>query len=198
MSADLPIPECPPRRTTANPNLELGTLAYARRAAVCGPQAIFYDAESPLNSSPLGNTLRPQGTLTCTPERSIFIGSTSPPASITPASTRSRVSGSISSTTQPPPPAPQTLPAKAPLRRVLSTILSMVFVVMFGRLRLRKVHSSRISRPASAQFDPSSAPRSSWATSEMRARLLNTPLSPLMCARNTSQLLIADLRGLPV
>src|SRR5258708_25805242 len=164
-----------------------------------GRQPIFYDAESPLNSSPLrGKTLRLQETFTCTPERSSFMGRTSPPASTTAASTRSRVSGSISSTTQPPPPAPQTLPASAPFRRVSATILSMVFVVIGGMLSLRKLHSSPIKRPTSAQLARSSAPRSSCATSEMRAKLRNTALSPLMCARKTSQLLIADLRGLPV
>src|SRR2546422_9060291 len=47
----------------------------------------------------------------------MVMGSTSAPDSRMAVSTRSRASGSTKRTTQPPPPAPQTLPASAPLRR---------------------------------------------------------------------------------
>jgi len=89
-------------------------------------------------------------------------------------------------TTQPPPPAPHTFPASAPLRRAFSITRSMVFVEIVGKFRLRKDHSSRIRRPASSQSGFSSATRISWATSEMRSRLFWTALFPPICALKTS------------
>src|SRR5260370_633496 len=64
----------------------------------------------------------------------MVMGRTSAPASRTDVSTRSRASGSIKSTTQPPPPAPQTLPASAPLRRALSTAPAHVLVLAVGKI----------------------------------------------------------------
>src|SRR5712692_11442411 len=137
-------------------------------------------------------------TFTCTPRRSMRIGSSAPPAERTAISTRGRASGSITSTRQPPPPAPQTLPPRAPCRRAAAMMRSIVGVEMVGRLRRRNSHSSRTRRPTSRQAPRRSAACTRRATSVICSRLRQTRRSPLMCALKTSQLLMPDCRGLPV
>src|SRR5262249_27164026 len=88
---------------------------------------------------------------TLTPCRATFIGSSVAPTLSITASTFARASGSITSATHPPPPAPHTLPAAAPLRRAPEMIRSIIGVEIVGRLRRRIAHSSFTSRPSSVQ-----------------------------------------------
>src|SRR5258708_13650315 len=97
--------------------------------------------------------IRDYDTVTCTPERSIFIGRIWPPAFSTAFSTALRAPGSISITTQPPPPAPHTLPDRAPFFRAPSMMRSIVFVEIVGKLFFLNSHSSRINRPVSFQSE---------------------------------------------
>src|SRR2546427_8185845 len=115
------------------------------------------------------------------------MGRTCASASMRAFSTRSLASGSIKRTTQPPPPAPQTLPASSPFRRAPSITRSMVFVEIVGKFLLRKDHSSVIRRPASCQSGFSMATRIFWATSEMRSKLFCTARLPPMCALRSEE-----------
>src|SRR5580658_5059546 len=119
-------------------------------------------------------------TRTCTPRRATFTGSTVAPSFSMIAATRSRASGSTRNRTQPPPPAPQTFAANAPLRRVTSIMRSIRGVEMPGAFFLRCDHSSRNSRAASVQSCFSMACRMAIAIAVMVAKFLKTCLFPSM------------------
>src|SRR6202008_5106340 len=84
---------------------------------------------------------------TVTPCRSTFVGRSCPPDSTTVFSTFSPASGSINKTTHPPPPAPHTLPPRAPLRRGVAIIRSMALGEIVGRIFERDCPFTFISRP---------------------------------------------------
>src|SRR5947199_3168332 len=67
------------------------------------------------------------------------------------SATFSRDSGSVRKTTQPPPPAPQTLAESAPFCRAALTVFSIRGVVIPGALVLRSFHSSRMRRATFCQ-----------------------------------------------
>src|SRR5208337_3792837 len=121
-----------------------------------------------------------------------------PPFSRIAFSTPCREPFSISAITQPPPPAPQTLAARAPCRLATATSLSISGVLMPGALVRRSFHSSRIRRSTSFHRWPASARCMACAMREISAKLRMTCLFPFMYCLKTSQLLMPDCRGAPV
>src|SRR5258708_20638699 len=95
--------------------------------------------------------IRDYDTVTCTPERSIFIGRIWPPAFSTAFSTALRAPGSISITTQQPPPAPHTLPHRAPFFRAPSMMRSIVLLHIVVKHSFMNTHSYLIYHPAHFQ-----------------------------------------------
>ena len=105
-------------------------------------------------------------TRTCTPFSATRTGSTVAPVCSMARITFSRAPRSTRKNTQPPPPAPHTLPPSVPARRVTRTSSSISGVVMPGAFFLRLVQSSRSRRPASFQSAFSTAARMAIAIAQ--------------------------------
>jgi len=132
-----------PRRTAAQSQWLKGSAWLQGSCHPPGVRSLFYDAESRMNSSRFTKLLRYHGD-----PLPVYLHRQELPAGLRDglfhAFPRIRLNQQHNT---PPPPAPHTLPARAPLRREFSMIRSMVFVEIVGRfLRRRSTHRASASR----------------------------------------------------